>query len=212
MTTPKEQAAQPEALRLADAIEGDAKAPWTRQDIAAELRRQHAEIESLRAQAAERAVPAETTVNRAAVMQWFDAHGNWATYAQLASLFQAAPAQPAPPVAAAGGVVSDWRDQVLRLAQFADTATRMSAKDMHNNMETLADELTKLLAAAPQPPAPAATADALDAARYRWLLEQAWFQSAFERYDISDDDTIQGFAKECARVIDAAMAAQRGTA
>lgn len=55
---------------------------------------------------------------------------------------------------AAGGAVSDWRDQVQRLAQFADTATRMSAKDMRNNMETLADELTKLLATAP-----AATAD-----------------------------------------------------
>jgi len=43
------------------------------------------------------------------------------------------------------------------------------------------------------------------AERYNWLLEQAWFQSAFERYDISDDGTIAGFAKECARVIDQAI-------
>jgi hypothetical protein len=47
-----------------------------------------------------------------------------------------------------------------------------------------------------------------DTERYRWLLEQAWFQSAFERYDISDDGTIPGFTSECARVIDAAMKGQ----
>lgn len=55
---------------------------------------------------------------------------------------------------AAGAVAGpSLRDEIQRLAQFADQATRMGLRDMHNNLETLAEELTKLLAAAPTPAA-----------------------------------------------------------
>lgn len=42
-----------------------------------------------------------------------------------------------------------------------------------------------------------------DAARYRWLTEQAWFQQAMERFDIDDNGLIVRFKSECARIIDA---------
>lgn len=72
-------------------------------------------------------------------------------------------------------------------------------------------ELFNLPAAAPvQQAAPAGDAERRKKAeRYDWLLDQAWFQDAFERYDISDDGTIPGFVEECARVIDAAIASQQ---
>ena len=41
---------QPEALRLADALEGHAKQAWTREEAAAELRRLHHENERLKAE------------------------------------------------------------------------------------------------------------------------------------------------------------------
>jgi predicted Ser/Thr protein kinase len=42
---------EPEALRLAEALEGKATAPWTREEAAAELRRLHAEVERMSADA-----------------------------------------------------------------------------------------------------------------------------------------------------------------
>jgi hypothetical protein len=42
---------KPEALRLADALDGLAMKPWTRSEASTELRRQHAEIERLKAYA-----------------------------------------------------------------------------------------------------------------------------------------------------------------
>lgn len=44
-----------------------------------------------------------------------------------------------------------------------------------------------------------------DAARYRWLIRQAWFQSAMDRYDIDDGGMQAVFEAETARIIDAAM-------
>lgn len=41
------EAKQPEALRLADALDGNARTNWTREEAAAELRRLHAENERL---------------------------------------------------------------------------------------------------------------------------------------------------------------------
>lgn len=41
----------------------------------------------------------------------------------------------------------DWREEVLRIAQFADTATRMSIRDMQNNLSTIAEDLAGLLTA-----------------------------------------------------------------
>lgn len=49
MTNPIDKA-QPEALRLADSLEGNAKAPWTRDEVSKELRRLHAEVEALEAE------------------------------------------------------------------------------------------------------------------------------------------------------------------
>ena len=43
-----------------------------------------------------------------------------------------------------------------------------------------------------------------DAARYRWLMEQSWFQSAFDRFDPDDYGRIDLFKLECNRIIDAA--------
>lgn len=69
----------------------------------------------------------------------------------------------------------DWpvaRDVLQRWAQFADQATRMQPRDMRNNMETLAEELTKFSAMAPvaAPAAPAADAETVKkAARYDFL-------------------------------------------
>lgn len=41
-----------------------------------------------------------------------------------------------------------------------------------------------------------------DAGRYRWLTRQAWFQSAFDRYDIDDGGLQSIFERECAHIID----------
>ena len=46
------QQGAPEALRLAAAIEGNAKAPWKREDVAAELRHLHSEVITLQAELA----------------------------------------------------------------------------------------------------------------------------------------------------------------
>ena len=48
-----------------------------------------------------------------------------------------------------------------------------------------------------------------DAERYRWLIEQPWFQSAFDRYDIDDGGLQSIFERECAHVIDTAMQASK---
>lgn len=50
--------------------------------------------------------------------------------------------------------------------------------------------------------------DAKDAQRYWWLLKQAWFQSAFDRFDPQDNGLQDRFECECARIIDAAIAQQ----
>lgn len=48
---------------------------------------------------------------------------------------------------------NNTRDQIQRLAQFADAATQMNARDMRNNLESIADDLTKMLdTATPSPP------------------------------------------------------------
>lgn len=44
-----------------------------------------------------------------------------------------------------------------------------------------------------------------DAERYRWIIRQAWFQSAMDRYDIDDGGLQVRFESEAARIIDAAM-------
>ena len=46
---------------------------------------------------------------------------------------------------------------------------------------------------------------AKDAGRYEWTLHQAWFQSAFERYDPEDDGTQGLFESECRKITDIAM-------
>lgn len=46
------QQGAPDALRLAAAIEGNAKAPWKREDVADELRRLHLEVTTLQAELA----------------------------------------------------------------------------------------------------------------------------------------------------------------
>lgn len=43
-----------------------------------------------------------------------------------------------------------------------------------------------------------------DAERYRWLIKQAWFQQAFDKFDPDDGGTQIRFESECARIIDAA--------
>lgn len=43
-----------------------------------------------------------------------------------------------------------------------------------------------------------------DADRYRWLIKQAWFQQAFDKFDPDDGGTQIRFESECARIIDAA--------
>lgn len=47
-----------------------------------------------------------------------------------------------------------------------------------------------------------------DAERYRWLTEEAWFQQAMDRFDIDDGGLLNRFQSECAKIIDAAMAAK----
>lgn len=44
-----------------------------------------------------------------------------------------------------------------------------------------------------------------DAERYRWLLRQAWFQSAFDRYDFDDGGMQHRFERCAAEIIDAAL-------
>lgn len=87
----------------------------------------------------------------AAYVQWQE------TRAQMGELIRSHfAAAHQPPTAAPQSL----RDEIQRLAQFADTATRMgNHADVRNNMETLAEELTRLSAA----PQPAVTAGAVDA-------------------------------------------------
>lgn len=51
-----------------------------------------------------------------------------------------------------------------------------------------------------------------DAQRYQWLLEQAWFQAAFDRFEPEDGGMQKKFVEECARIIDAARASNGGKA
>lgn len=54
--------------------------------------------------------------------------------------------------------------------------------------------------------APVLTADvARDAERYRWLLKQAWFQQAADRFDLPDGGLQNRFEKCMDEFIDAAM-------
>lgn len=46
---------------------------------------------------------------------------------------------------------------------------------------------------------------AKDAERYRWLLRQAWFQSAFDRYDFDNGGMQHRFERCAAEIIDAAL-------
>ncbi len=75
-------------------------------------------------------------------------------------------AAPAAPVPMAWPVA---RDELQRWAQFADCACRISnPADMRNNMETLAEELTKLSALAPVAAPAAPAVDASDPALPSW--------------------------------------------
>lgn len=44
-----------------------------------------------------------------------------------------------------------------------------------------------------------------DSARYRWILQQAWFQEAFDRFDPDDGGMQDKFEKCVAEIADAAM-------
>lgn len=99
---------------------------------------------------------------------------------------------------------SDVLDEIQRLARFADAATRMASHDMRNNMETLAEELTNLLAAAPAQLAQ--RGDVLDASRYRWLREASVDRQG-TRVII---DERPRFLERLDATIDAARAAQEG--
>ncbi len=44
-----------------------------------------------------------------------------------------------------------------------------------------------------------------DAARYRWLIRQSWFQSAFDRFDPDDGGIQARFEREADRIISASM-------
>lgn len=50
-----------------------------------------------------------------------------------------------------------------------------------------------------------------DAARYRWLLRQSWFQCAIDRFDPDDGGMQDRFELECDRIIDAALQPQGAT-
>lgn len=41
--------------------------------------------------------------------------------------------------------------------------------------------------------------------RYQWLIKQAWFQQAFDRFDPDDGGMQSRFESECARIIDAVL-------
>ena len=50
-----------------------------------------------------------------------------------------------------------------------------------------------------------------DAERYRWLLQQAWIQQAFDRFDLDDGGLQNRFEKCATQLIDAAIAAEKLT-
>lgn len=178
-TTPPGAAvsAQPDALRLADAL-GHSTSPWTGERImfaeaAAELRRLHAQVAALTQGAAERAVPADAASERALFKEQFrhldleettDAWGRprfrhshvdamWTGWRQRAAvaMLAASPAQPAAraPVGAAGGVAFGW------VHPDWDGAQGQGKIYGHNPCGKY-----RAVFAAPQPQAPAATADA----------------------------------------------------
>lgn len=72
-------------------------------------------------------------------------------------------------------------------------------------------ELRKLLAATPTP-AEAPADVARDAERYRWLLKQAWFQQAADRFNFTDGGLQKRFEKCMDDFVDAAIAAEKGGA
>lgn len=53
---------------------------------------------------------------------------------------------------------------------------------------------------------------ARDAERYRWLLKQAWFQQAADRFDFTDGGMQIRFEKCMDEFIDVAIAAEKGGA
>ena len=82
-------------------------------------------------------------------------------------------------------------DLLAELDRFANNADFDSESDMASEAaEVIRDLFARLRAAE------------VDAERYRWLTRQAWFQSAFDRYDIDDGGLQSIFERECAHIID----------
>ncbi|NYT81396.1 Lar family restriction alleviation protein [Alcaligenaceae bacterium] len=73
-----------------------------------------------------------------------------------------------------------------------------------NHRTSAMDDCRPLLAEAWNRRAALQSQDREDAERYRWLLEQAWFQEAFDRFDPDDGGSLPRFVSECARIIDRA--------
>ena len=73
-------------------------------------------------------------------------------------------------------------------------------------------ELFELVTAALETASSEQQAAQQDAERYQWLLEQAWFQAAFDRFEPEDGGMQKKFVEECARIIDAARASNGGKA
>lgn len=144
----------------------------------------------------------------------------WATWPTQED-FSRALMMAAAPQAPAATVPMTWpvaRDVLQRWAQFADQALRMQPRDMRNNMETLAEELTKLSALAPAAAPAAPAVDARDTARMNWLEAQVVNVRAPLRYGSRDlfwaspeevDGGPDGPSDLRAR-IDAAQAAAKG--
>jgi hypothetical protein len=71
------------------------------------------------------------------------------------------------------------------------------------------DDIATTLNCAPDTVMAAIEALKLDAARYRWTLQQSWFQSACDRFDFGDDGLQAPFEKYYGEMADAAMQADK---
>lgn len=84
-----------------------------------------------------------------------------------------------------------------------------NARDPQSMLDVVAAECVKKLERHNALQSPEIQAWKRDAELFKFLLEEAWFQSAFDRFDPSDGGKQDKFESECRRILVAAMEHQK---
>ena len=105
---------------------------------------------------------------------------------------------PAPSVPDVANTFKRRAEEIVAMA-----VNREDYAKINRTVAALVTDIANAAEATTQAEAPADVAR--DAARYRWLLNQAWFQQAADRFDFTDGGMQNRFEKCMCEFIDAAM-------